>query len=79
MNYKWGKPGCSRKWHLFEVDANGDRPSSFSLCGKIGFYFGPVDDPDPVFMESRGPDDCAACWRKGRKISGKELQVGGDD
>ncbi len=77
MNYRWGNPLISRKWHLFECDA--EHTGSNSLCGKIGFFAGRYETTEPVFGENRGPDDCAACWRKGKKISGKELQVGGDD
>jgi hypothetical protein len=32
---------------------------AWSLCGRVGFYFGPVD---PVDKPS--PDDCTPCRRK---------------
>lgn len=50
----WGWPGRSKKCHYFPA---GD---SFSLCGKWGFYFGPIE-PD---TDSASKDDCAACRKK---------------
>lgn len=52
----WGKSPASRKWHYFNRD-------SFSLCGKIGFYFGPVSDN---LHES--PENCAECKKKFKKV-----------
>ena len=45
----WGviRPG-DRKAHYYR--------GSFSLCGRVGFYFG-EKDPD----NGRSKDDCAAC------------------
>jgi hypothetical protein len=45
----WGKLPASRKWHYFDN-------SSFSLCGKIGFYLGPLDEGN-----DDSPDNCAKC------------------
>lgn len=48
----WGKSPVSRKWHWFL--ANG-----FSLCGKVGFYFGHVEQG-----KDNSPDNCAACKKR---------------
>jgi hypothetical protein len=53
MPIGWGFPGNARKCHYF----NG---SSFSLCGKWGFFFGRTE-PDTGLA---GPDDCAACTKE---------------
>ncbi len=46
----WGLPNQSRKWHFF-VDAT-------SLCGKFGFYFGPLQHGN-----DGSEDNCAPCKR----------------
>jgi hypothetical protein len=48
----WGviRPG-DRKAHYY-VDA-------FSLCRRVGFYYGPLD-----VLDKPSPDDCAACRKK---------------
>jgi hypothetical protein len=48
----WGciRPG-DRKAHYYR--------GSFSLCGRVGFYMGPLEPDD-----GKGPDDCAACRKK---------------
>lgn len=50
----WGKSPASRKWHYFHHTENG-----LSLCGGIGFYFGPTEEGGDT-----SPDNCAKC-RKG--------------
>ncbi len=47
----WGKSPASKKWHYF-VD-------TWSLCGKIGFYFGDVEQGNDASDEN-----CAGCKRK---------------
>ena len=55
----WGKSPVSRKWHWFDE-------THTSLCGKIGFYFGPTSQ-----VETSGADvsdDCAECRRRKAKL-----------
>lgn len=53
----WGKSPASRKWHYFN-----DR--GLSLCGKIGFYFGPTEKGN-----NGSPDNCAECKRRLKKAT----------
>lgn len=48
----WGKSPASRKWHYFNAE-------SFSLCRRIGFFFGEVEQG----MNTHA-DNCAECKRK---------------
>lgn len=50
----WGKSPASRKWHYFH-----DRESGLSLCGGIGFYFGPTEPGGDT-----SPDNCAKCRKE---------------
>lgn len=57
----WEVPKESEGWGVIRP---GDRKShyyreTFSLCGKVGLYFGPLQ-PD----EFPSPDDCATCRRQ---------------
>lgn len=53
----WGKSPASRKWHYFKAE------DSFSICGKIGFYFGHRDPTN-----DNHSDNCAACKKKVMRI-----------
>ncbi len=52
----WGLSIVSRKWHYFDND-------SFSLCGRIGFYYG-----DTYQVNDTSPDNCAECKRRKAKL-----------
>lgn len=54
-NEGWGKSPVSRKWHFFAADGR-------SLCGKIGFYFGPKEPG-----QDDSPDNCAECRKRLKK------------
>lgn len=53
----WGWPGLSRKAHFF---VNGQ-----ALCGKWLFLGDLVRNQQ--IGSTRGPDDCAECWRQAKK------------
>ena len=55
----WGAPFCSRKWHYFTKDG-------LSLCGKVGFYFGPLEQHNDNSREN-----CAECRKRKAKESAK--------
>jgi hypothetical protein len=58
----WGviRPG-DRRAHYYR--------DMFSLCGRVGFYNGPLDAEDKP-----SPDDCAGCRKKlGREKQKEEL------
>jgi hypothetical protein len=57
----WGKPGFGRKWHYFD-ERNPDG-LSFSLCGNVGFYYGPLEEGN-----DNSPDNCAECKRRKAKL-----------
>jgi len=50
----WGKSPVSRKWHYFH-----DRESGLSLCGTIGFFFGPTEQGN-----DDSKDNCARCRKE---------------
>jgi len=54
----WGKSPVSRKWHYFR--------NHTSLCGKIGFYFGPVEQGS-----DNSPNNCAKCCKELAKEKGE--------
>lgn len=56
-NLGWGKSPVSRKWHYFDT-------GGFSLCGKIGFYFGPKEQG-----KDNSPNNCAECRRRLKKAA----------
>ncbi len=56
----WGKSPASRVWHYFPAG------ESFSLCHKIGFYFGERDDTADDHSQN-----CATCRRKVKQIRGR--------
>jgi len=56
----WGFPTNSRKAHYFEAG------STFSLCGRYGFYRGPRE-PD----NGESVDDCKECRKKLDRPDGK--------
>lgn len=56
-NAGWGKSPASPKWHYFPEG------ESFSLCRRIGFYFGPTEEGN-----DDSSDNCAACKRKRLKM-----------
>jgi len=47
----WGKSPASRKWHYFRKHD--------SLCRRIGFYFGPVEQGN-----NGSPDNCTECRKR---------------
>lgn len=53
----WGKSPASRKWHYF----NGQEGTS--LCGGIGFYFGPTEKGNDA-----SEDNCAKCKAELKKL-----------
>ena len=53
QNAGWGKSPASKKWHYFPEN------DSFSLCRKIGFFFGKRDA-----SKNEHPDNCAECKKK---------------
>lgn len=52
----WAFPGRANKAHYFV--------QTMSLCGKWGFYAGPLDDEG---ADKPSKDDCAACRREYQK------------
>lgn len=48
----WGKSSVSRKWHYFNNE-------TFSLCRKIGFYYGKVED-----TMHGDVNNCAECKKR---------------
>ena len=58
----WGviRPG-DRKAHYYR--------DGFSLCGRVGFYLGPLDVDDKP-----SPDDCAKCRKDRSREQAKEGQ-----
>jgi hypothetical protein len=61
----WGvlRPG-DRRHHYYR--------KSFSLCGRVGFYFGHLSPDDGTL----GPEDCKACRKALDKGRGTSLPVG---
>jgi len=51
MTAGWGKSPSSKKWHYFD--------GSTSLCQRIGFYFGPLEQGG-----DDSADNCAECKRR---------------
>ena len=54
-NEGWQRPGQARKWHYFR--------DGTALCNRWAWLGrAPLDQDTPGF--GKGPNDCAACWRK---------------
>lgn len=59
--YGWAWPGLANKAHLFPSD------EIRSLCGRWG-YTGQRENVQATAQDAPGYQDCAACWRKAKKL-----------